>query len=154
MIQLKKTQVINPATKQTGYTLRQVNVNTVRDKEIAQLVEQQGALTKGDAKSALSTIPTIIAQALAGNGKCILEDFGTFTLSTTVGMSENPEDVKKSDVKFGINFTPSDDLLAIIQAAEVKVVKTATTTDDTDTDDTTTDTTDSDGNIINPDREA
>ena len=133
-IQLKKIKTTNPNTKEQGYTFRQVNVNTVSQHDIARALQQSGSLTQGDALNATVSLPEEIARALANNGKVVIEGFGTFSLSTTVGMTERAEDMKKSDVRFGINFQPSAAMLQIVRSAEVKVVKVSTTEDTTGND--------------------
>ena len=126
MLQLKKTQLTNPNTHEKGYTFRQVNVGKSTEKDIANSIAVGGTYSVGESKGVLTDFGVHLAQALASNNKVVIDELGTFELSVKSGWAKDAADMKKSNVKFDINFTPAQSLKDTINKAEIKVVQNAT----------------------------
>ena len=108
------------------WTFRQVNVMNLNENAVAKSMAAGGTYSIGETTGVLKDFGTHIAQLLANNNSIKIEGLGTFEISTKSGSAVNKEDLKKSSIKLGINFTPSADILETISKAEIKVVQTAT----------------------------
>ena len=126
MLQVKKIQFKNAQTKSMDWTFRQVNVMNLNENAVAKSMAAGGTYSIGETTGVLKDFGTHIAQLLANNNSIKIEGLGTFEISTKSGSAVNKEDLKKSSIKLGINFTPSADILETISKAEIKVVQTAT----------------------------
>lgn len=149
MIQAKKIQVRNPQTKELVWTFRQVNVMPLNENAVAKSMAAGGTYSVGESTGVLKDFGTHIAQLLANNNSVKIEGLGTFELSTKSGSAANKEDLKKTSIKLGINFTPSAEILDTISKAEIKVVTNSTTiVEDEENENANTDTGSGNGNVM------
>lgn len=118
-LKIKKTSLINPKTKEKGFTVRVITNGRISYEKIAETMCKNTTLNPNEAKLAAGLLIDQVAEYLRNGYIVELGEVGTLQPSCSSGWRATEDELTKDMVKPSLFYRPADEIASAIRGVKL-----------------------------------